>query len=88
MSKFTINAKGQTLTLSNEEALTLEKSLIEARQSPNQSVSHLINGGVMLVTFSNNQASTFSRSIKPTDVILSPIEKPFYSDSQVIATDC
>ena len=36
MSTVTIKANGQTLTLSSEDTLALEKALIQARKAPNQ----------------------------------------------------
>lgn len=88
MSTVTIKANGQTLTLSSEDTLALEKALIQARKAPNQDIQQMTNGGIMLVTFTPDATAKFSRPIKPSDCILSAPSQSVYSQKETIPTDC
>lgn len=88
MNTFTIKLNSQTLTLSSDDALALEAALIQARKSPNQDIQQMTNSGIMLVTCKSDSAAKFSRPIKPSDYTLSEPTKPFYSQSEVVETDC
>ncbi|HMX99159.1 MAG TPA: hypothetical protein PKL69_13535 [Agitococcus sp.] len=88
MGTVTIKANNQTLTLSSDDTVALEKALIQAKKAPNQDIQQMTNSGIMLVTFMPDARANFSRSIKPTDAILSPEQKPFFTAKEVVQTDC
>lgn len=88
MSNVTIKANGQTLSMSSEDVLALEAALIQARNAPNQEVTRMTNNGVILVAFNGESGRHFSRAIKPSDGILSPLPKPLVALNEFKTTDC
>ena len=88
MKTVTIKANGQTLSMSNDDALALEAALIQARRSPNEEVGQMTLSGGFRVMFSGLSGGNFSQSLTPMDGILAPVPKPRFSANEMVATDC